>query len=194
MPDNDDYQEVLTATLRKIGRNLLNYQIVEKQWRLQIKFSRISSVGGVAKNSNSDSMKMPMGFLADKHTKSIFNPAENDSEYEEIDEITIHSTFGIEKDKESYKKRYDQVKVLVKERNALAHKLVDSFNHLNRESCLDFCKQLDEENERINAEIQYLNSISNGFVEICKFMQSDEFIDTVIKLIQEEDAIRLNKK
>jgi hypothetical protein len=194
MPDDDDYQEILTATLRKIGRNLLNYQIVEKQWKLQIKFSSISSVGGVAKNSNSDSMKIPMGFLADKHTKSIFNPAEKDSEYEEIDEITIHSTFGIEKDKESCKKRYDQVKVLVKERNVLAHKLVDRFNHLDRESCLNICKQLDEENERINAEIQYLNNIANGFLEICKFMQSDEFIDTVMKLIQEEDSITLNKE
>jgi hypothetical protein len=193
MPE-DDFQEILTTTLRKIGRNLFNYQVVEKYWKSHINLSSIltSSETNLAEYPNADAIRrsIPMGWLADNHTKSLFIPKpEADSELNEDDDFSVYFSFAINRDDEGRKARRRQVRTLIEDRNKLVHSLVDRFNCSDRNSCLSLCTQLDEEHERIIAELQYLRSISaaikEGMMTVKNVLLSDEFCDELLNLKSE---------
>ncbi len=186
---NEDCQLVLTDTLRKIGRNLLNYQQVERLWRSHLNIADIST--GIDGNSfelkagTKSERNIPMGWLGENHTKSLFTPVRDSDSTESSKNISLKTSFRVGESGELSEVRRKQVLKIVEERNFLAHKLAEKFDHTSKEGCLDICIKLDEENIRIIEEIEFLKNISSAYQEavreIQQYIESDEFLNELSK-------------
>ena len=190
MNTEDECQENLTATLRKIGRNLLNYQLVERLWKTHLNFADVTTVldnGAIkVKTSEKSRRKIPMGWLAETHRKSLFTPIQDAETEETSSKITIKTSFRIGEDGTLNDSRRKQVVTLVKERNHLVHSLSETFDSTSKESCINLSVKLDEENIRILEELEFLKNISSSYQEyireIQKYFESDEFINEITKV------------
>lgn len=184
MNKDQEYQAVLTETLRKIGRNLLNYQIVEKIWKAQLKIAnvetRLESGQMINISKPEPSRNIPMGWLSENHRKSLFSSFKEESTNKHIETFSIKTSFRVGENGSLSKLRQEQIVRLVQERNELVHSISEKFDHTSSNSCLELCTKLDEQNIRILEEIRFLNEISVGYkeaiVEIQKYIESDEFM------------------
>ncbi|MDO8329098.1 MAG: hypothetical protein Q7T36_01340 [Fluviicoccus sp.] len=186
MNAEDDYQNTLTNTLRKIGRNLLNYQRVEMLWKSQINISDVTVeiINGeaVVRQKKSSTRPQPMGWLAENHRKLLFSKFPEQDTKVNPETISITTSFRIEDVTLSSDRRKD-ILILVQERNILVHLLAETFDHTSKNDCIRLCAELDQQNARIIHEIEFLNNISKSFQdeikEITKYLESESFINDI---------------
>lgn len=186
-------QELVNETLRKMGRNLHNYQIVERIWKEQYKTTQVKFTAEnqekMLANSREIPNKITMGPLSEIHMEAMFHP-KNETELEEVPEKTLFTgkiSFHISECEGQSVNRKNIVDRLVNERNALAHSSSEQFDHITGFDCIEFCALLDEQNSRIIEEINYLNSISTSYKEsmaaligqLKQMTQSDIYIYSV---------------
>lgn len=181
-----DTEELLNETLRKMGRNLLNYQIVEGIWKAQYIFSETQSTienGETIIKKREITRNTPMGWLSENHRKTIFSSPKETEVEEDIESVSIKTSFHFSKGGDLSKKRKKQVVELVRERNALVHSSLGKFDHKTGLGCAEFCALLDEQNNRVIEEIKFLNQISMTFKEasqvLQKFLESEEFFRSI---------------
>lgn len=183
---DNDTQELLNKTLRKMGRNLLNYQIIEEIWKAQYTFSEMQTTvenGETIIKKRETARNTPMGWLSENHRKAIFTaPKETDVE-ENIECVSIKASFHFSEGGELSENRKKQVVELVRERNALVHSSIGKFDRKTGLGCAEFCALLDEQNSRIIEEIKFLNQISTTFKEatqvLQRFLESEEFFRSI---------------
>jgi hypothetical protein len=184
MNNEQQLRDLVHETLRKMGRNLLNYQIVERVWKEQYKISYLKTFveGGEVKSAGAPSLdrKVTMGPLAEYHRQAIFTPPSDLRADDEIKHITIKTSFRIGEDGELSELRKEKISTLVKERNELAHSIAEKFDHMTGFGCREVCLLLDEQNFRILEEIEYLNSINQiykaAIAELKAFMETEAFM------------------
>lgn len=183
---DNDTQELLNETLRKMGRNLLNYQIVEEIWKAQYAWSEMQTTienGEAIVKKRETTRNIPMGWLSENHRKAIFSSPKEPEVKEEIESVSIKTSFHFSEGGGLSKNRKKQVVELVRERNALVHSSLGKFDHKTGLGCLEFCALLDEQNSRIIEEITFLNQISTTFKEatqvLQKFLESEEFFRSI---------------
>lgn len=184
---DNDTQELLNETLRKMGRNLLNYQIVERIWKAQYSFSEVQVTIENGEAKIIDKRKIvrntPMGWLSENHRKAIFSYPKETELKEDIECLSIKRSFHFSGDGELSKNRKKQVLELVRERNALVHSSSEKFDGTTGLGCIEFCALLEEQNSRIIEEIKLLNKISTTFKEtnqvLRRFLESEEFIRSI---------------
>jgi tellurite resistance protein len=188
----NEYQVILTNTLRKIGRNLINYQLVERLWKMHLGIVDIKTELSPEPTTNKQSKKcrdnIPMGWLAVNHRKSLFTPIQDTETEDSLSQITIKTSFRIEDgDGVLNKNRREELSRLLKERNFLVHSLSEVFDSKSEESCLNISAKLDEENIKILKEIEFLNNISSTYQdcvrELLEHFESDAFINDLETLL-----------
>ena len=70
-----------------------------------------------------------MGWLSENHRKAIFSPAKENESEEEIEHITIKTSFRIGEGTLSPERKRKVFK-FVRERNELVHGISEKFNHI----------------------------------------------------------------
>ncbi len=147
---------------RKIGRNLLGFQLIEQILKHLAKIVNISY--DVSDNKLEDILekraakldKQTMGQVANLVLENISPPAEElvINEYEELKSVRVNfRQFFKEPDK-----RKEELKSIVTERNELVHHLFSKWNLNSSESKMQLEQYLDKQHKRICSELEYLLS------------------------------------
>ena len=185
-----DIQTSRDALLRRIGRNVVNFQYLEALLREMIPSlsseTTQSTLHSHKAEINRKYKKWSLGDLTDTFLDSIFySTKKEDSEIsEKVNELSIKTTFQIEIDPQDTIERRKGLLKLVVERNRLIHRDVLDIDLNSDEQCEVLSKRLDEQNDRIRENLMFLSSLRNVqqevYAEIAKYMQTDEFISAII--------------
>lgn len=173
--------------LRKIGRNVVNFQKMEgmlkflnAQQALNGELKDIPQIAARAKKSTSN---LPMGRLADAFLKSAYSSAAGVTEPSEGENVTVSFSFRIEADPALTKERKKALRSVVIERNNLIHKWLASFDPNSLESCRALETALDAQHARIWPEFQTLKGILGALkyhhAELSRYLASDDFMTDI---------------
>ena len=184
-----DIQTSRDALLRRIGRNVVNFQYLEEVLR-----SMIPSLAneGTLTNFHSNltlstrkQKKASLGTLAGTFLDGIFyKPTADDldTKYSST-EISMRVGFQIETTPEHAAERKRSLLKLVSQRNRLVHQDVLGVDLESVEQCAILSARLDEQNDQIREQLQYFTTMRKtqreGYAVLVKFMQSDEFLSVL---------------
>ena len=164
MTSHTDLDEARNEALRKIGRNVVNFQKIEAMLKHLLAQGNINGCASELKKLQAHSVaslaKQPMGKLADAFGNSAYSrKATSDDAPEDLAEAFFSFSFKIESDKDFAKERKKTLKVLVEERNKLIHQMLAHFNPNSLESCNNICAELDDQNAKVVPEFKYFKSV-----------------------------------
>jgi len=171
--------------LRKIGRNVVNFQKMEAMLkRLNSRQTLSGSLGDISRicaEASRSVAREPMGRLAEAFVRSIYSSAPADAQSRgNAQELSVSFSLRIEADANVVKERKRALSSVVAERNKLIHKWLGEFDPNSIESCLKLSAALDEQHARIWPEFEVLRSIVLTFNElrgeIQRYVASDEFL------------------
>ncbi len=157
MPENHS-NDLRDVAFRKIGRNLVNFQLFERALKLIIVQGNLqgyaSELAKLHRDKAKDTDRKPLGWLVEDFFKTVYSShSSNDSPATELDEVWMSVSIRIESNKDSIQDRRRQLRELVKERNLLVHQLLANFDPDSAESCEKLIRLLDEQVDRL--ELQY---------------------------------------
>jgi hypothetical protein len=139
--------------LRKIGRNLVNYQRFEKALKLVIVRSDIRGYASqIAKQYRSklkDTNRKPLGWLVEEFVKTVYAcGSAGEDVNDQSQEIWMSLAFRVEADSDQLRNLRSELRALVKDRNDLIHDSLTRFNPDSAQSCRDLISLLDEQHSR----------------------------------------------
>jgi hypothetical protein len=175
--------DLVKEVQRKIGRNILLFQKLEYLFKYIVangQFSGYSSeIESVVTSKRASVNKQTMGQLVGQFVESN-NPERNDlSNHPSVLKEAYYSfDFQIETDESYYKHQKESLSKLVLERNNLVHHLLAEFDSTSLDSCKKTERSLDEQAEKVRAELNSVQSTAkalfDGREEMSKFLLSDE--------------------
>lgn len=163
MPE-DHIKELRDIAFRKIGRNLVNFQQLERALKFIIVRSDLrgyaSEAAKVLHDKEKDVDRKALGWLVQDFFKAVYsNHSFNDGPADERDEAWMSISLRIESNKNSIRDRKRQLRELVKERNLLVHRLLANFDPDSVESCEKLIHLLDEQVDRLKPHYESLMRI-----------------------------------
>jgi hypothetical protein len=177
--------ELRNQVLRKIGRNVVNFQKMEAMLKLLTSQKAVSgSLGDISRivaEASKSVAKQPMGRLADEFVRSVYSSVEKDAHMpRDPAEISVSFSLRIEADARVMKERRRALSSVVAERNRLIHKWLGAFNPNSIQSCIELRDALDAQHARIWPEFEILKSIVQALKEhrddFQRYFASDEFL------------------
>jgi hypothetical protein len=129
--------------------------------------------------------KMSLGDLTNRFLDGISSKPEDTRTAidNHITEVHIRTRFQVESTLEDEAEQRKSVLRLVVERNRLIHRDALLVDLNSPEECALFSARLDEQNERIRAQLAYVNSLrkvqKEALEELIRFMQTEEFADAL---------------
>lgn len=194
MTQPDDIVTLRNEALRKIGRNVVNFQKIEACLKFLI---TISNVQGTSKDLTArhtkkaaSIRKKSMGDLAGKFHKNLYRDGIKSEKPEDLVDIWISSSIKVEADAKTIKEQKRALSNLVTERNSLIHKDLAGFDHNSAESCRHLISILDPQNKRILQQLDELKWLIDAFKEhvgdLRSWVDSDEFFHEIQR--NEKDA------
>ncbi len=109
-----------------------------------------------------------MGNLVKRFVETICKENEPDDNCLNESTSPFYFRFQVEMSKESLNAKREALECIVSERNNLIHHMLSSFNQNSTESCIELSKKLDEQNELIKSEFDYLKNLIMSFTECSK--------------------------
>ncbi|TAK64906.1 hypothetical protein [Methylobacter sp.] len=180
-----DLIKMRDEVLRKIGRNLLNFQKIELMLKHLITNGRMSGPMSEFKENQERRAavvhKQTMGNLVGQFIENTFSEHDNSSQSTaELKEPYFSFSFTVDADADFYESKRQALKSLVDDRNDLIHHLLPRFNPESIDSCLEIEQYLDQQRERLIPEYDHLKSLIESFEEAKKihadFLNSEEGI------------------
>jgi len=173
----------VNEVLRKIGRNIMNFQQLEHLLKFIVangSFSGYASEVGLNIEQKAVSIqKQTMGQLVGQYLETT-NPEcqELSDEPDELKEAFVSFKFHTECDSVYFETKKDALAQMVSDRNELVHHMLPKFNTNSIESCIQINKNLDEQNKKIISEInelrQKVDSLQEGKKILGEFLNSNE--------------------
>lgn len=156
--------EIRELAFRNIGRNVVHFQKMEGVLKTLLQYSNFScpviKMQETLDSRKKSFEKQSMGNLAKELYRLTGNRNENAQVVpEEIDEVWISMSFGIEGEQVFSKQQKAAISFLVSERNKLIHQLLPNFDLESEESCKELIVKLDEKNELIKSQYKNLHSL-----------------------------------
>lgn len=184
MADTIALADLREEVLRKIGRNIVNFQKMEAMLKfLQTQRAisgSISDLSRVAAKAKKATSKQPMGRLADAFIRSAYSSEQTVAEQSSVEEISVTFSLRIEADPALVAERKRALRSVVKERNKLVHKWLASFDPNSLESCEALRADLDEQHAKIWPEFDTLRTIVMAVREYqreaAQYLASDAFL------------------
>lgn len=137
--------------LRRVGRNLVNFQLVEQALKfliLHARFHAPSSQFAVRLEQHTDAIRRKsMGELAGKLVNTVLQPDTDGAVPDTIDEAWFGFSFTIETDAETVARHERELKALVDRRNELVHHFLPRWNEAVEGSADAALAYLDEQRE-----------------------------------------------
>lgn len=180
---SDEQKRHREEALRRIGRNVVNFQRLEASLRQLIPSlslaGPLSSLGNIRASREKELKKKSLGDLASRFQTEVFGADQSSSEPIQT-EITIAHSFRFEEDSVWASERVKNLAKLVRERNRLMH---SDLVHIDLESiteCESLSARLDEQNQRVCEQIYFVNSLRKAQAEaisvFSQFITSEEFL------------------
>ncbi|RBP52998.1 hypothetical protein [Arenicella xantha] len=171
----DDLKEL---ALRKIGRNVLNFQKIEgmlKQFVGASNFqSPVSKVSETLVQRKMSIENKTMGVLAKEYFKSFDRSVEDIHKYPEgRDEPWVSLSFKIDNEDSSLAQQKAAFSFLVSERNRLIHHMLMGFDAASDPSCRALIIELDKQDEMIQREHRNLYTLLKVFDEASAVLVSE---------------------
>ncbi|MBT3194536.1 MAG: hypothetical protein HN341_18470 [Verrucomicrobia bacterium] len=150
--------------LRKIGRNLVNFQKMEKALKTIVSRSKMSGVVSEIELSQKKRDKAieqrTMGSLVKDFMGSVHSDVPlNTEEPDDLTEAWVSVSFRVGSDKEETRARKKALTLVVAERNTLVHKMLHTFDGSSEESCRKLITLLDEQHDRVAPHAKYVMQI-----------------------------------
>lgn len=177
--------KVNNEILRKIGRNVILYQEIERM----LKFLTIagnhsgylSELPTLLEKKADTIQKLTMGQVAGLFLGNMYSGIEENKETaeEELKEIRLSFQFNMECDKDLFEAKKQTLSSIVADRNELIHHFLSKFNLQTIDSCLEAEEYLDQQRDKILPQHKELINVVKYFRETFKeydeFVKSDEF-------------------
>ncbi len=178
-------EEIRAEALRKVGRNVVNFQKMEAMLKYLILHNNISgpiTESLQAKRKKAISRKT-MGMLIDDLLDLNAKFGES-SIPDNIDKAWMAISHQVFSDEEDISSRKKALKRVVAERNKLIHKMLFNFNPNSIESCELLIQELDKQKEEVDPEYYRLQQMGQalqaGRKVVQEYMLSDEFKEQII--------------
>lgn len=177
--------KVRDEMFRKIGRNLINYQVIEQLLKQLISGNRITGPASQLeeiRNQKAEEIHIQsMGVLVGQFLDNTYQePKDSLSEASDLKEIHFSASFHLNVDARFLESRKADLKKLTDERNNLAHHLLPRLKLNSIDSCLAISRELDAQREMQIKEHEHLASlckqIGNLYKEHTDFIASEEGI------------------
>jgi hypothetical protein len=153
--------------LRKIGRNVVNFQKMEVMLKFIVTFANFSvPMSQIVEHLQAASMSVrnaPMGVLVDKASKAI--RSDHKSAPQDATEVWISFSLKLDDGVLQPREWRRMIGEVVKERNALIHQMLASFDPSSLDSCNALSGLLDVQRERILPAYQHLESLVKAIRE-----------------------------
>lgn len=197
MTNAPERQPLSDELLRRVGRNVVNFQYLEATLRSMIpvlsRSGTIKQVQTQLASATRKHKKSTFGDLTVEYNNHVYRPAKARAEPSDQAPTEPISSFNlrIESTPESIAQQKRALRKLVDERNRLIHSDLLSVDLNSTDECDAMSAKLDEQNDRIRQQIDGLNSIRHrllsGFEEWQRLVQSGEFL-ALLQGGQEDDS------
>ena len=189
----DHIRELRDVAFQKIGRNLVNFQQLERALKFIIARSDLrgyaSEAAKVLHDKEKDVDRKALGWLVQDFFKHVYSShSSHDGPAEERDEVWMSTSLRIESNKNLIREQRRQLRELVKERNLLVHRLLANFDPASVESCEKLIQLLDEQVDRLAPHYQSLMAI----IEHMRTAQQEilkQLADELHQSVREGDAV-----
>ena len=180
-----DLGELRDHVLRKIGRNVVNFQKMEGMLRIlnaqQDLSGSLTEIGTIAKEASKSVAKRPMGRLVEAFVRSAYSSVTPGAQADQAsDETRVTFSLRIESDSEVSKERKKALSRLVAERNKLIHRWLAAFDPNSIESCKELAIALDEQHAKVWPEFEILKSfvlaLREHHEEVRRYVDSGQFL------------------
>lgn len=182
--------------LRRIGRSVVNFQYLEATLRNMIpSLSNEGTPKDWQANFSATTRrhkKSSLGDLAGSFLERVFSGADEsliDADAS-LRELKLRVSLQVDATPKQEAEQRRALLKLVRERNRLIHWDALDVDLNSPEQCARLAAQLDEQNERIRAQLLHLNSLRQAhreaFEELVRFMQKEEFMSVLQG--QQDDA------
>ena len=176
-------EEFVDDVLRKVGRNVVLFQQLERLLKFVIANSNLagfsSELRRLKQEQESKVHKQTLGTLVGQYSE-ISSPDSNaqSTEPEDLHETFISFSFRIERDEDCYESQKEILAQLVSDRNDLIHHLLPRFDINSAESCETLSEELDQQAEKIRLEINTMQSTAEalykGREKLGSYLQSEQ--------------------
>ena len=175
--------------MQKIGRNLLNFQQLEKILKFLVTNGEISGFASNLKQNQlkrSESVgKQTLGMVAGQFFEQSFTDDINDEQLPiDVKKPYIKATFHLDTENPDPEEKAEALSRLVTARNELVHNFLDRVDFKSKKNLLDASDYLDKQNESIILELDYFRDLGKSLDSIrkvfCEFLLSDESNDLFI--------------
>jgi hypothetical protein len=179
--------DLRNEALRKIGRNIVNLQKMERALKLLVIGSdwkgSISELKGVYKKRLAEVEKLTMGSLANKAIDILYSPADpNDEAPDNLEEAWVAFGFRIEGGADQKKATKKALSFVVKERNRLVHRMLGEFDSASVESFRALIDLLDQQHERIAPHFEqimgWLRFLHEGRMIILEALKDGKLLES----------------
>ena len=169
--------------MRRVGRNVVNFQRLEASLRALIPALAVSGTLSEIE-ARQDKLqrvlkKASLGDLAGKFGQRAYSESQRSSEIEEVTEPSFSFSMRIESGGDVRSRKQSLLR-LVSERNRLIHRDFVDLNLDSPDECIRMSEHLDSQNERIKTELSMLEAMRlahrDGMAEILRYVESGEFL------------------
>ncbi len=167
MTQSLDLVALRDEALRKVGRNVVNFQKVEACLKYLIAVSDVQTTkNGLSakhKKRTATIQKLPLGHLSEAFYQSIYGAESAPFEPADPSPITVSTSFRVETDAATVKRQKRTLSALVAERNKLIHRDLSGFDHNSISSCRNLIAMLDAQNVFVLSELDQLTTLIAEF-------------------------------
>ncbi len=166
--------------LRKIGRNVVLFQQIEKMLKLLVSLHHNEgTMDTFAEQQQKRSEKIhvqTMGQLAEQYKNGILSDAEIPSkEHDNFETEYVSFTFKTTGNPEFYESQRSNLEILVSERNALIHHFLPKWIPDSDEAMSDAALYLDQQREKVMPMFDHLKTSIKALQSMDTFFNSEEY-------------------
>jgi hypothetical protein len=183
-------EDLRNEALRKIGRNIVNLQRMERYLKLLVVRINlngyISEMEEVYRKRLKDVERLTMGTLVDKLTDGLYSSADPSlNPPDNLKGVWVSSTFRIEGGAEQKKTAKKALTLVVKERNKLVHRMLGEFDSASVESCRELIDLLDQQQERIaphfDGILGLLRLLDESRMKLVEALKDGELLEWMVR-------------
>jgi hypothetical protein len=184
MTETGDIEAIRAEALRKVGRNVVNFQKVESCLKYLVIVSNVqgtlTTVTDHQREKRARVRKESLGNLARALHRDIFEDGAESHVPPDISEMWMSVSMKVVADADAIKQQKRALSALVAERNKLIHHDLVHFDHNSMQSCRDLIHILDMQNPRILEQLNVLKVLIDTFktniADMQAWVDSDEFL------------------
>lgn len=155
--------------LRKIGRNIVNFQSIETMIKFLVSRSQIEGpiedIGKILRDKKQSTYQRSLGLLAKDLFSSVLGQSSPTIQDNDVTSPWISFSFQLETDDAKRAKLESELKKLINSRNELVHHRLTNVRTDSKEDWQELIEYLDNQHEQLLPVYDWLKSLAKSFIE-----------------------------